>query len=63
MMKQRVEPVMQELDIMKYQVTETMLGKSLEGTGYDYPLKDLIPKQAERNQTSFSPQSYRRRLR
>jgi len=47
MMKQRVEPVMQELDIFKYQVTETMLGKSLEGTAYDYPLKELIPKQAE----------------
>ena len=24
-----------------------MSGKSLEGTAYDYPLKDLIPKQAE----------------
>ena len=47
MMKQRVEPVMQELEIIKYQVTESMLGKSLEGTGYDYPLKDMIPKQAE----------------
>ena len=46
-MKQRVDPVMQELDIFKYQVTETMLGKTLEGTAYDYPLKDLIPKQAE----------------
>ena len=47
MVKQRVEPVMQELDIIKYEVTESMLGKSLEGTAYDYPLKDLIPKQAE----------------
>ena len=47
MMKQRVEPVMQELEIFKYQVIETMLGKTLEGTAYDYPLKDLIPKQAE----------------
>ncbi len=47
MMKQRADPVMQELDIIKYQVTETMLGKTLEGTAYDYPLKDLIPKQAE----------------
>ncbi|HUK84947.1 MAG TPA: isoleucine--tRNA ligase, partial [Candidatus Acidoferrum sp.] len=47
MMKQRVDPVMQDLDIFKYQVTETMLGKTLEGTAYDYPLKDLIPKQAE----------------
>ncbi len=47
MMKQRVEPVMQDLDIIKYQITESMSGKSLEGTTYDYPLKDLIPKQAE----------------
>ena len=47
MMKQRVDPVMQELEIIKYQVTESILGKRLEGTGYDYPLKDMIPKQAE----------------
>jgi len=47
LVKQRVEPVMQELGIDKYEVTETMLGKKLEGTKYDYPFKDLIPKQAE----------------
>ena len=47
MVKQRVEPVMQELEITKYQMIESMLGKSLEGTAYDYPLKDMIPKQAE----------------
>jgi isoleucyl-tRNA synthetase len=47
MVRQRVEPVMQELGITKYEITETMTGKNLEGTHYDYPLKDLIPKQAE----------------
>ena len=47
LVKQRVEEVMQELKIEKYEVTKTMTGKSLEGTRYDYPLKDLIPKQAE----------------
>jgi isoleucyl-tRNA synthetase len=47
MVRQRVEPVMQELGITKYEITETMTGKSLEGTRYDYPLKNLIPKQAE----------------
>jgi len=47
MAKPRVEPVMQELDIENYEMTETFLGKSLEGTKYDYPFKDLIPKQAE----------------
>lgn len=47
MAKQRVEPVMQELGIEKYEVTETVTGMSLEGTKYDYPFKDLIPKQAE----------------
>jgi len=47
MVRQRVEPVMQELGITKYNVTENMTGKSLEGTKYDYPLKDIIPKQAE----------------
>jgi len=45
--KPRVKPVMQELGIESYEVTETFLGKSLEGTKYDYPFKDLIPKQAE----------------
>jgi isoleucyl-tRNA synthetase len=47
MVKQRVEPVMAELGITKYEITESILGKSLEGTAYDYPLKDIIPKQAE----------------
>ena len=47
MVKQRVEPVMAELEIIKYQITDSMLGKSLEGTAYEYPLKDMIPKQAE----------------
>ncbi len=47
MVKQRVEPVMTELEIQNYQVLKTVTGQSLEGTGYDYPLKDIIPKQAE----------------
>jgi isoleucyl-tRNA synthetase len=47
MARQRVEPVTQELGIVKYEITETIAGKSLEGTKYDYPLKDIIPKQAE----------------
>jgi isoleucyl-tRNA synthetase len=47
LVKQRVEPVMQELGIEKYEVTETVMGRDLEDTKYDYPFKDLIPKQAE----------------
>jgi len=47
MVKQRVEPVMQKLAIEKYKITETIPGRNLEGTRYDYPLKDIIPKQAE----------------
>lgn len=45
--KQRVEPVMQELGIQKYEIAETVTGKSLDGTRYDFPFKDLVPKQAE----------------
>jgi isoleucyl-tRNA synthetase len=45
--RQRVEPVMQELGIEKYEIVETVSGRSLEGLKYDYPFKDLIPKQAE----------------
>jgi len=47
MVRQRVEPVMQELGIEKYSIAESMVGKNLEGTRYDYPLKDLVPKLAE----------------
>ncbi len=47
MVRQRVESVMQELGIEKYVVAETVSGRSLEGLKYDYPFKDLIPKQAE----------------
>lgn len=45
--KQRVEPVMRELGIEDYEVTETVVGKTLEGLKYDYPFRDIIPKQAE----------------
>ncbi len=45
--KQRVEPIMQELDIKKYEVAEVKIGRNLKGTKYDYPLKDIIPEQGE----------------
>lgn len=48
--RQRVEPVMQELKIDEYEIVGTVSGKSLEGTGYDFPFKDLVPKQAELEQ-------------
>jgi isoleucyl-tRNA synthetase len=48
--KQRVEPVMQELGIDKFEVTESFSGKSLEGKKYDFPLKDMIPKQEKLEQ-------------
>jgi len=47
MVKQRVQPVMKELGVENYEVLETVLGKELEGVKYEYPFKDLIPKQAE----------------
>ncbi|MEM3673763.1 MAG: isoleucine--tRNA ligase [Candidatus Bathyarchaeia archaeon] len=47
MVKLRVEPVMQELGVKDYEIVESVAGKSLEGTKYDYPFKDIIPKQAE----------------
>ncbi|MEM3549895.1 MAG: isoleucine--tRNA ligase [Candidatus Bathyarchaeia archaeon] len=45
--RQRLEPLMQELGVEKYDVAETLWGKSLEGLKYYYPLKDIIPRQAE----------------
>jgi len=53
MVKQRVEFVMAELEIKNYQILQTITGQSLENTAYDYPLKDIIPKQAE-NETKHS---------
>ena len=50
MVKQRVEPLMKELNIDKYEILETVIGKNLEGTAYDFPFKDLVPKQAELEQ-------------
>ncbi|MEM4704436.1 MAG: class I tRNA ligase family protein, partial [Candidatus Bathyarchaeia archaeon] len=47
MAAQRVDPVMQELGIEKYEVTETFPGSSLEGAKYEFPFTDLVPKQAE----------------
>ena len=47
MVRQRVEPVMQELGIDEYEIVETILGEKLEGVKYEFPFKDLIPKQAE----------------
>ncbi|NWF86829.1 isoleucine--tRNA ligase [Candidatus Bathyarchaeota archaeon] len=47
MVKQRVEPVMQELGIEQYEISETVMGENLEGTKYEFPFKDLVPKQAE----------------
>ncbi|MEM3627657.1 MAG: isoleucine--tRNA ligase [Candidatus Bathyarchaeia archaeon] len=45
--KQRVEAVMEELGIKNYEITDVVTGKSLENKKYEYPLMDLIPKQAE----------------
>ncbi len=47
MVRQRVEPVMQELGIKDYEVTETVSGKELEGVRYEFPFKDLVPRQAK----------------
>ena len=47
MVRERVEPVMAELAITKYEIVESVLGEKLEGTAYEYPLKDMIPQQAE----------------
>ena len=43
----RVEPIMKELEIEDYKVLKVIKGKDLVGTKYEYPFKDLIPKQAE----------------
>ncbi|MDH7564173.1 MAG: isoleucine--tRNA ligase [Candidatus Bathyarchaeota archaeon] len=47
MVEQRVASVMAELEVSDYEVLETVKGARLEGTKYDYPLKDLVPRLAE----------------
>lgn len=44
---QQAEATMRELGVQNYKVVEKLPGKSLEGTGYDYPFKDLVPRQQE----------------
>ncbi len=48
--KERVEPIMQELEIDNFEILKTIKGKGLVGTKYEYPFNDLIPKQAELDQ-------------
>lgn len=50
LVKQRVESVMQELQVKNYTVVETVLGRELEGVKYEYPFKDLVPRQRELDQ-------------
>ncbi len=43
----RVEPLMSELGIKEYNIVETCIGKDLEKSRYEYPFKDIIPKQED----------------
>lgn len=45
--RSRVEAVMQEIGVQKYEMLETVLGKNLEGAKYDYPFKDIVPRQED----------------
>jgi len=50
MVKQRVEALMQELQVKDYQVLEMVAGKALEGVKYEYPFLDTVAKQRELDQ-------------
>ena len=45
--RQRVEPLMEELGVRSYKILQVMRGKDLEGVKYEYPFKDMVPKQRE----------------
>ena len=53
MAKQRVEPLMQELKVKNYTVQEVVAGITLEGTKYEYPFLDMVPRQRELDQQPF----------
>ncbi len=44
---QRVEPVMQELEMKEYKVVDVVKGSDLKGLKYEFPFMDLVPKQTE----------------
>jgi len=50
MVKQRVEPLMQELKVKDWKVVDVVLGKTLEGVKYEYPFLDMVLKQRELDQ-------------
>jgi isoleucyl-tRNA synthetase len=43
----RVEPIMEEIGVEEYRVLEIVKGEDLTGMKYEYPFKDMIPKQGE----------------
>lgn len=47
MVRQRVEPTMEKLEVQDYMVIDTFLGKELEGLKYEYPFLDGVPRQRE----------------
>ncbi len=53
LVKQRVEAVMQKLQVENYKVAETVSGKELEGVKYEYPFKDSVPRQKELDPQPF----------
>jgi isoleucyl-tRNA synthetase len=63
MVRQRVEPVMAELEIKDYQILESITGKNHEGTAYEYPLKDIIPNRQNSKPNIPSSTICRRRIR
>lgn len=44
---ERLDALMKELHVEKYTVERTLKGRELEGTRYEYPFLDLVPKQKQ----------------
>ncbi len=53
MVKQRVEPLMQELEVKDWKVVDVVPGKALEGFNYEYPFLEEVWKQREFDQHSL----------
>ncbi|MDH5635784.1 MAG: isoleucine--tRNA ligase [Candidatus Bathyarchaeota archaeon] len=45
--RHRVEPIMEELGVREYKILQVMAGKDFKGVKYEYPFKDIVPKQRE----------------
>lgn len=51
--KEKVDEIVNKLDLEDYEIVEEMKGEALDGIQYEHPLKDLVPKHQEFNDSGY----------